>query len=33
MDSSKIRALGWKPKITLEEGIALTYEWYGRHVK
>ncbi len=32
MDSSRIRALGWKPKIALEEGLASTYQWYLRHV-
>ena len=26
MDSSKIQALGWKPKISLEQGIALAYQ-------
>jgi GDP-L-fucose synthase len=28
MDSSRIAALGWKPAITLEDGIARTYRWY-----
>jgi GDP-L-fucose synthase len=28
MDSSRIAALGWKPEISLEEGIASTYQWY-----
>lgn len=28
MDSSRIRARGWSPKISLEEGIRSTYEWY-----
>jgi hypothetical protein len=28
MDSSRIAALGWKPEISLEEGIASTYRWY-----
>jgi GDP-L-fucose synthase len=28
MDSSRIAALGWKPEISLEDGIASTYEWY-----
>jgi GDP-L-fucose synthase len=28
MDSSRIRALGWEPKISLAEGIAGTYEWF-----
>ena len=28
LDVSRIKALGWKPTITLEEGIASTIEWY-----
>ncbi|WP_104697901.1 MULTISPECIES: GDP-L-fucose synthase family protein [unclassified Helicobacter] len=28
MDSSKIFSLGWKPKISLFDGIKKTYEWY-----
>ena len=28
MDSSRITALGWKPSISLEDGIASTYRWY-----
>lgn len=28
MDSSRIRALGWKPSWNLEDGIAETYRWY-----
>lgn len=27
-DVSKLRRLGWVPKISLEEGIRKTYEWY-----
>jgi GDP-L-fucose synthase len=28
LDVSKIKALGWAPEITLEEGIKRTYNWY-----
>jgi GDP-L-fucose synthase len=28
MDSSKFRNLGWEPKIKLEEGIQITYNWF-----
>jgi GDP-L-fucose synthase len=28
MDSSKIQALGWQPKIDLEKGVKETYQWY-----
>ena len=28
MDSSLIRSRGWSPKITLEDGIRSTYQWY-----
>jgi GDP-L-fucose synthase len=28
MDSRRISALGWKPEISLEDGIARTYRWY-----
>lgn len=28
MDSSKIAAMGWKPRIGLDEGIADTYRWF-----
>jgi nucleoside-diphosphate-sugar epimerase len=26
MDSSRLFALGWRPKVSLEDGIRLTYE-------
>jgi len=28
LDVSKLRALGWQPKISLREGIERTYRWY-----
>jgi GDP-L-fucose synthase len=31
LDISRMRSLGWEPKIDLEQGIALTYEWYLAH--
>ena len=32
MDSSKIRQVGWKPKIELKDGIAETYKQYRREL-
>ena len=31
LNSAKISELGWKPKISLEDGIALTYDWFLKH--
>jgi GDP-L-fucose synthase len=28
LDINKLRALGWKPTITLHEGVAQTYQWF-----
>ena len=28
MDSSRLNALGWTPKVNLREGLRLSYEWY-----
>ena len=33
MDSSRLFALGWKPKIDLETGIRLAYEDFLKRVK
>jgi len=30
LDSARIKKLGWKPKVNLEEGIAKTYQWFIR---
>ena len=29
LDSGRIRALGWRPSIALEDGLAETYRWYS----
>jgi len=31
-DSSKLGGLGWRPRITIEEGLASTYDWYLKTV-
>jgi nucleoside-diphosphate-sugar epimerase len=28
LDVSKIKALGWRPQIGLDDGIKMTYTWY-----
>ena len=28
LDTSRITALGWSPKISLRKGISMTYDWY-----
>lgn len=28
LDVTQVRGLGWKPKISMEEGIASTYQWF-----
>ncbi|MBE9581529.1 MAG: GDP-L-fucose synthase [Proteobacteria bacterium] len=32
LDVSRLQSLGWQPKITLEDGIRKTYEWYVNNV-
>ncbi|CAN5591783.1 GDP-L-fucose synthase [soil metagenome] len=31
LDTSRLNALGWRPKIPLRDGIASTYEWFLEH--
>ncbi len=31
VDTAKIRALGWAPRVTFEEGIAQTVDWFRAH--
>jgi GDP-L-fucose synthase len=31
LDSSRLAATGWRPRITLEEGIKSTYRWFVDH--
>ena len=31
LDTTRLTALGWQPKITLADGLASTYEWYCAH--
>ena len=31
MDVSKIKALGWEPKVSLKEGLIDTYRWFIAH--
>jgi GDP-L-fucose synthase len=32
LDVSRIRSLGWEPRIGLREGIVETYRWYREQV-
>lgn len=31
LDVSRLQSLGWKPEITLQDGIRTTYSWYLAH--
>ena len=32
MDSSRLLAMGWKPKISLQLGLEMTYKWYVENI-
>ena len=32
LDVSRLHALGWRHRITLEDGVAATYRWFTEHV-
>lgn len=31
LDITRIKTLGWRPRVSLEDGIRATYEWYMAH--
>ena len=33
LDSSRLKALGWQPSISLEDGIRSTYRWFLENVE
>jgi GDP-L-fucose synthase len=33
LDTSRLTALGWRPKIALADGLAATYRWYCSHLQ
>ncbi|MFM8655547.1 MAG: GDP-L-fucose synthase, partial [Chthoniobacterales bacterium] len=33
LDISKIKSLGWSPKISLRDGIADAYQWFCENYK
>jgi GDP-L-fucose synthase len=32
LDCNRLNSLGWRPNITLQDGLVSTYRWYLRHV-
>lgn len=33
LDSNRVRAIGWRPKLDLERGLEQTYEWYKSQIE
>ena len=33
LDTTRLTALGWRPAIRLEQGLATTYQWYCSHLQ
>ena len=33
LDTTRLRALGWRPKMALADGLAQTYQWYCSHLQ
>ncbi|MDE1932161.1 MAG: hypothetical protein KGI43_11415, partial [Alphaproteobacteria bacterium] len=31
LDTGKLEAMGWRPRIRLKEGLADAYRWYSEH--
>jgi nucleoside-diphosphate-sugar epimerase len=31
LDVSRLSGLGWRPRISLEQGLVATYAWYRDH--
>lgn len=32
LDSTCLRSMGWAPKVTLDEGLKRTYDWYSKQI-
>jgi len=32
LDAARLGALGWRPRVALDAGLAQTYDWYCKHV-
>jgi GDP-L-fucose synthase len=32
LDTSRLTGLGWRPKISLEQGVEATYSWFKEHM-